>query len=398
MHGGDLVIGADPSGEPTGLVTERDVQLLDEASLRDMLGRWLPPGVALRTAVHVFDGRAVVIVAVEPHPLGLCIMAADGAHADGLEFRAGDVFLRRGTQSVRWSVSEAEEVVQRIRRSQREGVRVEVRQEWEAAMRVAGAASTWQAAPLAALNWALDLDTFVETAFERLRAGDEIAMRRLIVGLPRDVALLSRSGHGIERTAELLDRVVALLGQCLVTGRDDLFRALLRRLTMTYQSALANPHPAASVPAVAELQGFLRIVDRHRPEHCWVLSRAAERAAENGWLLPDLLEDDERVISSLCVFDLLCGLAAADGAGTDGARLAFGNFAGWHAHRIDPAVLLLLDADGPLRRAIFTGDDVALARALACLRDIVPRRWGGMTPWDGFEDERITRFVAAHAR
>jgi hypothetical protein len=36
-RGGDIIVGADNGGKPTGLVTERDQELFDEARLRDKL-------------------------------------------------------------------------------------------------------------------------------------------------------------------------------------------------------------------------------------------------------------------------------------------------------------------------------------------------------------------------
>jgi hypothetical protein len=43
-------------------------------------------------------------------------------------------------------------------------------------------------------------------------------------------------------------------------------------------------------------EGRERLREGQNTEHCWVLSRAAERAAENRWLLPDALERSVRFI------------------------------------------------------------------------------------------------------
>lgn len=447
-RGGDIVVGADETGATTGRVSEHDREQFDEARLRDKLKRYLGPRVALRTGVHDIDGQLVAIVAVEPHPLGVCMMAADGNHEAGSEFRTADVFVRRGTQSVRWSETEVAEFIERTREQQRESVRVEVREEWQSAMGVAEAAAAVRRAPVVATSWALDLDTLVETVLQDLRQGDEVALRRLLVGLTRETALAARGPRGIERSAELLDRAVALVAEMVVIHRDDLFGDILRRLAASYETALVNEHPASAVRApvlglmmlerlyavgallvrdgrldlvravatqavrsrrgevpflIANIQrqarrgNFMHLIDGGRPLHTWVLSRAAEAADRNHWLVPDMLGDDDRLTTSLCEFDVLCELAAMSTSGGPSSRLVFGNFAGWFSERTDPIVAELLDRSSGARAAIFPQDDQALADALRLIEHSGQAGWGSvMPPWDGFEDERIRRFLGAH--
>jgi hypothetical protein len=242
----------------------------------------------------------------------------------------------------------------------------------------------------------------------------------------------------------------ALLAQFAVIARDDLFRSVLSRLTAAYESALADRHPVNPVPATlfglmllerlcavggflvrearfdlvrllatqrvrasgsgppfllahiqrsGERQDFLRVLDRHRPPHVWVLSRAGDAAARNRWLVPDILADHDRLITSLCEFDLLCALAATDEAGTRGAPVMFGNFAGWYSNRTDPIVVDLLDGENPARQNMFRGDDRQIAIALKFLAHEARDRWGEFdVPWDGYDDERITLFLGEHAQ
>jgi hypothetical protein len=130
-----------------------------------------------------------------------------------------------------------------------------------------------------------------------------------------------------------------------------------------------------------------------------VLSRASEAAGRNRWLLPDILADDDVLITSLCELDLLCALAATDEEGTPNPRVMFGNFVGWYSNRTDPLVVELLNDQSQVRRDVFRGDDRQLATALEVLAQRALYRWGGFgPPWDGYEDERITSFLEQHGQ
>jgi hypothetical protein len=79
--------------------------------------RWLPEPLELRTRVAERDGHVVVAIYVGRHPAGCAFFRADGQYVkDGREvvaFRAGDVFWRDGTRSVRMSQQGLEEVMRR---------------------------------------------------------------------------------------------------------------------------------------------------------------------------------------------------------------------------------------------------------------------------------------------
>jgi hypothetical protein len=250
-------------------------------------------------------------------------------------------------------------LLERSRSSQRESIRAEVRAEWQAAASVLGPARS--GAELAPLRWALDLDALVETTEQHLRRGAEGAIRRLLVDVRRQLAGYARQGRGIERSADLLDRCAALLTVFIVEVRDDLFELVVSRLVQAYDGAVADQLPGNAVPgavmgmmvlervqavgafAVRErrfelvreiaLQPFRsgrrasstwlkdmqrRAEDLHlyresgggQARHVWVLTRAQEAVARNPHLAPDILADDEALMTSLCQFDMLAALAA----------------------------------------------------------------------------------------
>jgi len=104
--GGYIVIGCDDRGHPSGMVTDAHATLFDESRLRAKVTRYLPEPLTLRTARHEVDGNRLVVVYVGPHPDGFVILQRDGQTSNGHAFRRGDVFVRHGTASERWSASD----------------------------------------------------------------------------------------------------------------------------------------------------------------------------------------------------------------------------------------------------------------------------------------------------
>lgn len=448
--GGHIVVGADERGRPTGKVTERDCELFDEARLRAKVERYVGRRTTVHTAWHVVDGQCVAVIAVLPHPLGVCVFAVDGNYDGGQEFRAGDVFVRRGTASVRWSEDEAQGFLDRIAARQREAVRAEVRADLEAAVHAATTAATLRSGPSTALSWELDVEAFVSTVIEQVREGDEVPLRTLLVGMPRVLAEYARATRGIDRTADLLDRAVALLAQFITLGRSDLAEAVVRRLVSAYERAVGERSPATAVPApvlglmqaeratavgalaVRErdwdqvrrlatvplragrgslpfwLLGAQRFAERtdtvsryapDRPRQTAVLSLAQDAVARVPHLAPDLLPDDQLLVTSLCEFDLLHALAVMNATGRVSERLVPGNFAGWYSERTDPLVVELLDEDAAPRQAVYPRANEDLAEALFAVEHAVARGWGAYgSPWDGYEDERIVSFLREYRR
>jgi len=293
----------------------------------------------------------------------------------------------------------------------------------------------------------MDRAALVEVVVEQLRAGDEIPLRRLLLQLPREFATYSKEPRGINRAADTLDRCAALLIEFLVIGRNDLFNDLFHRLVASFESAVANPHPASAFPApvlglmqmervyavgafavrekrfdlvarmaaervqdgrtglsepwlvttqrVARQHDFLKTVDAHRPEHTWLIGRALDAVSQNEWLAPDAHPGDEGITTSLCEFDLLVSVASMNDAGHADPRFALGNFAGWFSGRTDPMAVTLVDEQSPVRQAVCPRDDEFLANALAVIENVAQTRWGVLVPaWDGFEDARVSDLIA----
>lgn len=442
--GGHIVVGTNERGQPSGLHTDRHRDLLDESRLRAKVGPYLPSDIGFRSAWHDVGGQAVTLIAVERYSSGVCLMACDGNNEKGKAFQAGDVFVRRGTSTVRANRADMETLIGRVRNELRESVRVEVRQEWQSA---ATALIPQAGHTLPVLEWPLDLDAFTHAVAAHLLHGKDVGLRRLLIELPRETAQFARGSRGIERTGDILDRAAVILTQTMIAREDALFHLTLRQLGQAYDRAVEDRSPASAVPAppmgmmmLERLQAIgaltvraghfdltqalvlqstrtarraspLWIMDMQRratsadlyrdgahgggaPRYVWPLSRARDAVQRNSRLAPDVLPDDEYLMTSLCEFAFLADLLAVDRLGSHRAVIAGGNFAGWYSERTDPIVVDLLDPESNVRQAIFPKSNAALAEALTTIREYAARS-GSVTgpPWDGYEDRQIIDFL-----
>jgi hypothetical protein len=297
-------------------------------------------------------------------------------------------------------------------------------------------------APAAATNWTLDLETLIEGVVEQLRDRDSIPLRRLIVSISRELADAARGERAIDRTAELLDRVAALLAETLVIGRDDVFCDILHRLAASYEGALAAAHPASAVPApllgVMQLErayavGALavrlrrfeavkalateRIRSQFGPSPFWLLhahrlaqrndffktyaphltgvvspiSLGAETAKRNRFVVPDVLAEDDVVVTSLCEFDFLVAVAVIGLKEKIAPRLIPTGFARWFSARTDAIAADLVTPGSSAREVLFPGTDPELAGALRTIAELGNSDWPAA--WDGYEDPTVLRFL-----
>jgi hypothetical protein len=102
--GGDVVVGVDGLGKPTGQVTRALAQVYDEANLRPILRGHLPPDLRVHSQAHVIDGQQVVLVRVEAADGGPLVLTKDGIYHDAKnqpvhEVRAGERYIRDGTSN-----------------------------------------------------------------------------------------------------------------------------------------------------------------------------------------------------------------------------------------------------------------------------------------------------------
>ena len=463
--GGYLAIGLDERGRPTGLFTPDHARQLDESRLRQRLQRYLPDGIDLRTADHEIDGNLVGLIYVGPHPDGLVVFRADGQYEkDGATvtvFREGEVFVRRGTQSRRWSQDEARRWI----RDQSRRLREEALAEAAAAFRALAATTPGSSRvgdTATELTWNLDVPALVLAVTEQLRRGDDIPFTLLIESGPARAREILRADPQLQGEARqaasedalaafggLLDRLIALAARGIVLQRRDVIDAALAAVFEIYNAGfdhrglertdMALPPASLWLAVIERLYGLGALAARKRD---WITIRriaeaapASEHSNHYGSLLrhghimaaraglledpaqqrvgasllqlalqhvaridalrPDADPEDERLLSSLCQFDLLVNVATVDATGRFSGSVLYPHFKRFYSHRSDPAAVVLIE-DGDARAALFPQDDQALSDVLRSLGHLASGEFFFISGWDGYEDRRIVRFFQEH--
>jgi hypothetical protein len=254
---------------------------------------------------------------------------------------------------------------------------------------------------------------------EVLRAGDDMAIRHVLNDAGAAVSEELRRANAIyEDLQPLLDRVAAVVAIALTYVHRTEFDLGLATLVRIYELGFDLSGYRNGTLAVQPEQLWLAVMERVMSlgalavrQHQWWAVRAlamqlpeAEGAAfYNSWvrhaiteaaranlfqqhgqggqvevsllylakevvervpaLRSDVAVDDDRILDSLCQFDLLAAVAAIDAAGSTDSRYFYTSFARFDSARVQPILRRLL-SDPQLREAVFAGDDATLAHAL----------------------------------
>jgi len=250
-RGGHLVIGADESGAPTGLLSAEQVAQLDESRLRKRLEKFIPEGFEIRVANHEIGGTLVALIHVSPHPDGLVVMKADGVYLEGgkerVAFREGDIFIRRGTESRRLGQAELRRHLADLRRRVEEEARAEALRSVAPVIEQSQQAEAVSTGAADRLNWDLDRQTLVSAVTEQLRRDDEVPLRLLIESAPAQASRLltldsdedpeDLDSHQDVARAELgalLDKIAALAARGLVLQSNTLLEMAMETLRSIY--------------------------------------------------------------------------------------------------------------------------------------------------------------------
>jgi hypothetical protein len=454
IRGGYIVVGADDHGQPTGKLSEKQAKLFDQATLHDKVAKYLWEGFDVRSNWLELDGNFFGLVCVLPHADGWSPFKADGTYVadpktgkQKTAFCAGDTFGRHGSKSEPLNQDDVREILAEIRRQERERARSEVHDVVVELGRTAGAAQNVASAPASALTWRLDSETMIGAAIEQIRHNDLIPLRRLLKSLPRDATALMEAGEA-DQLDTLLDQLACLLATSIDLERDDLARSSVDALGAIYNATFDvhgshNPrlkidahdvrlavitraiacgalavrerqwdvaHALATVPPAADpgyWQNWLfhgevdaaragRLEDAQFPRIGQSpLVFAQEHIVRMECLRPDVVAEDEQVVTSLCQFDILAGFAAVAGTSRRFDPPYLAQFARWFAERTDPVVVEMIEG-GPMRETFFPGDDEELAGALRALAHNASQMAGLIHGWHGYEDQRILDFLVKH--
>jgi len=165
VAGGYIIAGVDGHGVPNGSMDGCDRRLFDEANLTPKLLRYLPEGLTIHPRVTTWQGHTVVSVFIAPHPDGYAVFKIDGQYERNGDtktvFRAGEIFWRDGTRSVRISQRGWNEIIERKITSRKaewmaeqQELRRREREELEAGHQARGLADS----PVGTMNLGLSTD------------------------------------------------------------------------------------------------------------------------------------------------------------------------------------------------------------------------------------------------
>lgn len=454
-RGGHVVVGVHEDGTPSEMLAGDAAKLFDEATLRAKIApKYLPESISIATGVHEVEGHPVIVVFVAAHPNGFVVMQSDGdfQRPDGKpaqEFRAGDVFVRRGTSSRRWNQQESDEALACAMAARREQWRKDLRGDL-ASLGLAQQAQGIAKGPAGSFTWQMDNDAFEATLVELLRGEDDIPITLSFDQMRRDSASALEDGRG-EDVRTIIDRVSSAAALAVSLARPALLAMSVETLLRIYsQSDDSRGFPRSDLSGLRPAELWLEVITRVYAvgglavrERDWQAVRllAVQRGTGHGFewftnwlrhalteaaraghleetnegrridlsllnlalahterlaaLRPDLPAGDDALLTSLTQFDLLSIFAAIAEAGELDDRGWYTNFARFDWHRSEPALVGLLQ-DHEMRSVLFPLGDGELAAAIREVSRMARSEGLRYTVWRGWNSPVVEEFLAAH--
>ncbi|MGW3959123.1 AlbA family DNA-binding domain-containing protein [Amycolatopsis sp. NPDC005003] len=443
-HGGYIVIGADDYGNVVADVTERDVTLFDEANLRGKVRKFIPEPFTIQSAHHVIDGHRVIGVYVGPNPHGWAVFSNVGDYVDPgsgkttVCFRPGDVLVRRGSASTRWETSDQVRLIEQLIARRKDTWAVEITAQLANIAAEAEKTRHLQDLPIEAFTWKMDEKGFEDLVAELIRRNDDMPIRRIFGRAKVDAAALI--GADQDELRRLLDRISVIGAIGLYYKRsvwlEEAVSSLIEIYGLGFDDAGYGPKGIDDVwlwlDVVCRAYALGGLAVRLR---CWsdvllIATRKSDKDTSNhygSWLRqalvmasrahifqtaeqsgllgrahnvvrsvealhPDMTADDNRVLSSLCQFDVYAALANINKRGKISTGDFYTNFARYFSARSMPAFAAVIESP-EVRQIIFDGSDRFLADAIAEINRLAGSESFAFNGYDGITDERVARFV-----
>lgn len=455
-RGGHLIVGVKEDGTSSPRFSDTLASHFDEATLSAKIRGYVE--VDIVSAVHEIDGGPVAIVYVAAHSNGFAVMKKAGTYAlsggsgkQDKAFDAGEVFVRRGTATVRWSPEEAHAAVERAMASRREAWRAEFRADMEATGVLGQQARQISEAPAGAFTWQLDNTGFAATLIELLRRNDDIPIKLALEQIARNASTAVASGDR-DTLDTILDRLATAGAVALRVDRQQLFADVVAALVAVYNLGTdpSTGYPRTELGAIPPAQLWLDTISRvfalgalavrkqaWNAVHALIAQRPAGRENDyySAWLRhaltmaaragllntdsgtrggevsllefprevvnrlpelrPDMREDDQRILNSLTQFDLLgCVGSMVEWDELDD-NVWYPNFSRYNWPRAEPALQLLID-DPNARRSIAPVDDARLAQMIREISHFAGREGLRYAVLPGWNSDTVERFLADH--
>jgi hypothetical protein len=448
--GGYIVVGADDFGNPSGMFNPTNPADFDEQRIRSKVVRVLGEPIDFSSALHTYEDNHYVLLGIGANHDGMRIMQKDAEYEGKKIWREGEVFIRRGTSSMRWNQHEARGILERVIARRKEEWREDI---FETIRRATP--STDQAG---FINVSVEqpIGSFVITVTELIRRNDVVGLdvlARRTVGRARVIteaaalgdsdtsAAAAELGQQLNRLnliAALSARYGASRGftevldgyRAIYSAIDDDRMEYPQRFTAGHRAILINLFALGAILVNEErwqqVAALARITPAHTHDGYWkTLLRKAEvmaaraddlntvdedgvsrvgaiAAAESSTrYLSQLLDDGPEVEATtlLVQFDVMRGITTAGpNQGDDYDLGSYTNFALYSSERSEPAFLTVLTNPDALR-ALFPSKDLDTLRFVYQRLDAAARREGvRYHGWRGFRNPQLVKFVEGGPR
>lgn len=435
--GGYIVVGADDRGAPSGTFAPEQASDFDEQKIRSKVAAMLGEPIDLSAALHRIESNDFLLIGIGPNRDGIRIMPKDGEYEDKTVWRASDVFVRRGTSSVRWNQHEARGIIERVIAARKE----EWRRDIFETIRIA--TPSFEPGGLVNVNVEMPAESFGAAVTELIRRGDEVGLDLLLRKTISNAVAVVDAAAGKDARAvaselsdqlDRLDIIAALSSRYaagaafsrVMEGYRDIYEAVdedfvshPRCFPLGHKEVLMHLYAVGAVLVQEKQWEDLAVLVRLTPisthDGYW---KSLLRKGEVMVARAELLKDEEGTRSGVIeaakpvavnLFDLLGGGQPSDltnllvefdvyrgiaNAGKDeNDKLgAYTNFALYYSGRAEPAFLTLLD-DAVARAALFDGTDAQLSAVYRHMNSAALREAFAYNGWDGFENPRLVSFA-----
>ncbi|MFD1722535.1 helix-turn-helix domain-containing protein [Amnibacterium endophyticum] len=433
--GGYILIGANDDGAPSGLFNEPAPGAFDEQKVRSRLISVLGEPLDLTVGLHVLNDHWFLLLGVGAHVSGFRIMDRDGQYQDRLDkqktlWRAGDVFVRRGTSSERWNYHEARDLVERVIEQRKEQWRADV------FATIRGQSPIFESGGYVNVSVDIPLEALEQSVLQLIRREDrvglDVLLRRVRASALRAVEGAHRSETAVVQLSDQLLRlgVIAVLSarydmRSILSSSLSSFQAIynaIDRLQVRFiegsDAVLLYLYGVGGALVLDEKWGEIRALVQLVPEKSdlsyWktilrkaeVMSARArlgdsqetgqrlgliERAKGMAVQLFDLTglpSDDETATSSLVQFDVYRGIVV----NKRGQSNSYVNFAFYWTDKAEPAFVNVVTNPG-VRHALTDLDDSDLRAVIREMDQLAHNEAFMYNAWFGLQDRRLVQFL-----
>lgn len=438
-NGGYVLVGSDDRGNPSGTFSVTDPSKFDEQKIRSRVVSVLGEPIDLSCSLHRFGDHDFFVLGVGPNRDGMRIMPKDGEYPGKTVWREGDVFVRRGTSSIRWNQHEARGIVERIVAARKDDWRRDILE----TIRVA--TPVYEADGYVNINVEVPAETFAPAVTELMRRHDEIGLdlliRKTVTGAIEIVEGIEPESDRSAVAAELGDQlerldIIAILSaryepatfSQVLEGFQRIYDAVDKQTDIDY--ATFFPEGQREVLTHAYAIGAALVAEKRWPELAALVRLAPVKVLDGFWpsllrkaevriaranLLQDengarigLIEASKPVTARLFsllgesrdgdLTNLLVEVDVYRGIATSSTTKlgAYPNFSLYNSPRAETAFRRLLD-EPSARAALFAGSDEELATIYAHMDAAAQREAFSFNGWDGFDDAPLRSFVDEHS-